>query len=176
MAGLILAIDPGPVQSAYVIWDGSSIIEKDLIDNHDLLDRFYDWNQGSVGSAMRIPMVIEQVRSYGMAVGATVFDTVFWTGRFYERWGDESVQMPRIEVKKHICHNGAAKDSNIIQALIDRFAYGVPNKGKGTIRAPGFFHGFKKDIWQAFALAVTWHDQRHEEYPKTTTQGCREAV
>ena len=67
--------------------------------------------------------------------------------------------MPRMEVKKHLCHNHQAKDSNVIQALVDRFAYGEPNRGKGTRKAPGFFYGFKADVWQSFALAVTYFDQ-----------------
>ncbi len=37
-----------------------------------------------------------------------------------------------------------AKDSNIIQALIDLFAKDTPNKGKGTKKEPGYFYGFKK--------------------------------
>lgn len=61
--------------------------------------------------------------------------------------------MPRIEVKKHLCHNGAAKDSNIRQALIDRF--GPP----GVKKEPGILYGVKKDIWAAMAIAVTWFDQ-----------------
>jgi len=85
-------------------------------------------------------MVIEQVRSYGMPVGATVFDTVFWSGRFCQAWPNEFHQMPRLKVKQHICHDSRAKDSNIIQALVDRFAYGVRNKGKGNPKPePGFF-------------------------------------
>ena len=113
------------------------------------------------GNAFLTRVVIEQVRSYGMPVGATVFDTVFWSGRFCQAWPNEFHQMPRLKVKQHICHDSRAKDSNIIQALVDRFAYGVRNKGKGTKPEPGFFYGFKKDIWQAFALAVTWHDQNY---------------
>jgi len=152
----IIAIDPGPIQSGWVIWDGKTILHAEIIENKELNNilhhakRYHD-------------LVIEQIRSYGMAVGASTFDTVFWSGRFCESFGRPFYLMPRLEVKKHICHNGAAKDSNIIQALVDRFAYGQKNRGKGTKKAPGFFFGFKADIWQAFALAVTWWDQNEQE-------------
>ena len=69
--------------------------------------------------------------------------------------------IPRREVRAHLCDNGGPKitDSVITAALVDRFAYGQKNFGKGTKKEPGFFYGFKKDIWQAFALAVTWWDK-----------------
>ena len=66
----------------------------------------------------------------------------------------------RKDVKLHLCHTTKAKDSNITQALIDRFASGEPNRGKGTKAAPGWFYGFKADIWQAYALAVLAADTR----------------
>ena len=48
------------------------------------------------------------------------------------------------------------------QALIDRFAPGVPNGGKGIVnkkvKQPGWFYGFKGDIWQAYAVGVTYYD------------------
>ena len=151
MADKIIAIDPGPKQSAYVIWDGESIHRKDIVKNDALVYLFYG----------EYPLVIEQVRSYGMPVGADVFDTVHWSGRFHQAWAGEVHLMPRKDVKMHLCQNMRAKDSNIIQALVDRFAYGQKNKGKGTKKEPGFFFGFKADIWQAFALAVTWWDQNN---------------
>jgi hypothetical protein len=50
-----------------------------------------------------------------------------------------------------------AKDSNIRQALIDRF-------GEVGVKArPGFFYGFKKDIWAAFAVGVTYLDKKKRE-------------
>ena len=154
MGDKIIAIDPGPVQSGYVIWDGKAILHAEIIKNEEL-------NNILPHAKRDHNLVIEQIRSYGMAVGASTFDTVFWSGRFCESFGKPFYLMPRLEVKKHICHNGSAKDSNIIQALVDRFAYGQKNKGKGTKKEPGFFYGFKSDIWQAFALAVTWWDQNN---------------
>ena len=156
----ILAIDPGPVQSAYVQWDGKVLEGFGLEDNREVLELL------GLSNAAPKDMVIEQVRSYGMPVGASIFDTVFWSGRFCEAWHGEFHQMPRLKVKQHICHDSRAKDSNIIQALVDRFAYGQRNRGKGIKKEPGFFYGFKADIWQAFALAVTWYDQNCVENPK----------
>ena len=39
----------------------------------------------------------------------------------------------------------------------DLFAKDTPNKGKGTKKEPGYFCGFKKDIWQAMAVAYVFH-------------------
>ena len=156
MGKTIIAIDPGSVQSGWVVWDGENIHDFGLWENKNLLHLL---NRTQVSTLPRdMDLVVEQIRSYGMAVGASTFDTVFWSGRFCESFGGLFYLIPRLEVKKHICHNGSAKDSNIIQALVDRFAYGQKNKGKGTKAEPGFFHGFKADIWQSFALAVTFYD------------------
>ena len=142
----IIVLDPGTTQSAFVVWDGVEIIDKDIANNETLLKFARDW------PVKPIPMIIEQIRCYGMPIGETTLDTVFWSGRFWEAWKGEKHLMPRLEVKKHLCHNGSAKDSNIRQALIDRF--GPP----GTKKYPGLLYGVKKDIWAAMAVAVTWMD------------------
>jgi hypothetical protein len=149
----IIAIDPGTTQSAFVIWDGVQIIDKDIISNELFLQFMKGW------PVKPIPLIIEQIRCYGMAIGQTTLDTVFWSGRFWEAWQGEKHLIPRMDVKMHLCKSARAKDSNVIQALIDRFAYGVRNRGKGTKKEPGFFYGFHDDIWQAMGVAVTWWDQ-----------------
>jgi hypothetical protein len=111
------------------------------------------------GSAMAglSDAVIEMVASYGMAVGADVFETCVWIGRFYQVLEDRCFEpglIKRHPIKLHHCHSANAKDSNITQALVDRFAPGQPNHGKGTKASPGWFYGFKSDIWAAYALAV----------------------
>ena len=102
------------------------------------------------------------VASYGMAVGADVFETCVWIGRFAERLAGRGVErdlVKRLPVKVHHCHSAKATDSNIRQALVDRFALGQPNHGKGTKAEPGWFHGFAADVWAAYALGVYQADR-----------------
>jgi hypothetical protein len=151
----ILAIDPGNTHSAYVWTDAErQPIRFQKLPNNELLTELRtDWL--GVGADR---VAIEMVASYGMPVGADVFDTCVWIGRFCEaiahRTGHEPALVKRHAVKLHHCHDSRAKDSNITQALVDRFAPGQPNRGKGTKAEPGWFHGFAADIWQAYALAV----------------------
>lgn len=158
MNGSVLAIDPGPAESAYAwIQVGDCFpIKAAKLPNEELL-RY-------VGSPY-LPadhVAIEMVASYGMSVGREVFETCVWTGRFQQAALDPAgVELVyRLDVKKHHCHTGRdVTDANITQALIDRFAPGQPNRGKGTKTVPGWFYGFRADIWQAYALAVVIADR-----------------
>lgn len=162
---MILAIDPGNIESGYVLVKNNlEVIQKGKIYNEELLDdlmfdRF--WRD----SDEEDHVAIEMVASYGMAVGATVFETCVWIGRFVQaiQCGIEPKFIYRKEEKMNLCNSMKAKDSNIVQALIDRFAPNTPNKGKGNKKNQGWFYGFKKDIWQAYAVAVTYHDLYMEE-------------
>lgn len=148
----ILAIDPGPAQSAYALIDVATRRPRSVgkLPNDQLLGFLasdYDHDR-----AERV--AIEMVASYGMTVGREVFETCVWIGRFLERSPVGAELVYRRDVKVHHCHSANAKDPNIVQALIDRFAPGAPNRGKGTRAEPGWFFGFADDIWQAYALAV----------------------
>jgi hypothetical protein len=155
----VLAIDPGNIDSAFS-WiedDTRKPLWSEKLPN-DTVARFLRANAAKIDR-----VVIEMIASYGMAVGQEVFDTCVWIGRFEQIARELGIPVERIvrkRVKMHHCHSNAAKDGNIIQALVDRFAYGKPNRGKGTKAEPGWFHGFKDDIWQAYALAVYDADER----------------
>lgn len=57
-----------------------------------------------------------------MPVGETVFETCVWIGRFIEIMQRINyTKIYRKDEKMNICHSMKAKDSNIRQALIDRF-------------------------------------------------------
>ena len=143
----IVAIDPGNEKSAVIEWDGSRILNAQILLNNDLL-----WDLGFMRPSR---LVIEQIRCYGMPIGATTIDTVFWSGRFVQAWTGEFFLIPRMAVRMHLCHTSRAKDSNIRQALIDRFGKPPTKKEVNEI-----YNGYKisRDLWAAWGLAVTFLD------------------
>ncbi len=149
---MIIAIDPGNKKSALVIWDEGRIGLLRYSDNEDLMP----WLRAAAGG---FPLVIEQIKSYGMAVGESVFETCVWTGRFMEAYGSDKVtRVPRTTVKVHHCHSAKAKDANVRQALIDRF--GGKDKAIGTKKSPGPLWGVTGDLWAALAVALWYEDTR----------------
>ena len=150
----LLAIDPGNKESAYAIIDDQlRPIHFNKLPNEDLLENQHLY------TAERI--VIEQIGHYGrgMPAGKEVFDTCVWIGRFWQALLPTPIDLiPRVKVKTHLCGSAKAKDGNVVQALVDRFAPGVRNAGKGLKNDPGWFYGFHSDIWQAYALAIYAHD------------------
>lgn len=156
---MVIAIDPGNVETGYVILDKTmKPLEIGKIKNNDLLDLLRSKFHQSTYS-----VAIEMVASYGMAVGQTVFDTCVWIGRYYQLCREFNIT-PRLiyrkDVKMNLCGMVRAKDSNIRQALVDRFSYErhKAKGGKGIKSDPGWFFGFKSDIWAAYGVGVTYMD------------------
>jgi hypothetical protein len=146
----ILAIDPGSAQSAWLRYDGTRPGSFGITSNDVLAKALRSGGLPDV-------VVIEKVESYGMAVGAEVFDTVFWAGRFSEAAGRVPVVLlPRRAVKLALCGDSRAKDANIRQALIDRFG---GSAAVGRKAAPGPLYGISRDVWSALAIAVTYMTQ-----------------
>lgn len=161
---MILAIDPGNRQSAYVVMDKDlRPLEFKKMENEELLARIPQL----LGRYGDLSLAIEMVASYGMPVGASVFETCVWIGRFWQACDalPRKTLVYRIDEKLTLCRDSRAKDANIRQALIDRFAPNTPNGGKGTKKAPGWFYGFSADVWQAYAVGVTYHDKRFQKIP-----------
>ena len=147
----ILAIDPGPTESAYVYLEDGVPSHFAKLANNVLLSSL------RLGLANLSIVVIEKVASYGMAVGAEVFETVYWSGRFAEACRASRVQrITRKEVVTHLCGSAKANDANVRAALIDRF--GGQETAIGRKGAYGPLHGMNSDHRAALAVAVTWLD------------------
>lgn len=144
----IIAIDPGPEQSAFIVWNGQVIMRRDTLDNGTVRLFLLDMRAGDADDEREL--AIEMVACYGMPVGKETFETCLWIGRFIECW--QGTKKPtlvyRKDVKMHHCGNMRAKDANIRQSLIDK--YGPP----GTKKVPGITYGVSKHLWSAFAIAT----------------------
>jgi hypothetical protein len=161
----VIGVDPGPKESAYVIWDGVRFVQHEGLPNEDLV--YMLKHRG--GSAI-VPLAdfcaIEQIRGYGIPAGNELLDTCFWSGRFFEAWGrppgasSSAVMIPRKDVLKHLGYGGAGNaDAAVRAALMGRFG------GVGTKRAPGPLWGISGHLWAALAVAVTFWDRQAEGLP-----------
>ncbi len=144
----VIGIDPGPREFAWVLWDGSKVLACG--------DEPNDFDASAWLSMYEVPIAIEWIESFGMAVGREVFETVFSIGRMAATRDVRLV--PRRDVKLHLCASPRAKDGNIRQALIDRFG------PVGTKKAPGPLYGISSHKWAALAVAVTAFDIEQTEH------------
>jgi Holliday junction resolvasome RuvABC endonuclease subunit len=166
---MILGIDPGNKETGLVLIDEQRIptvfdkvenikVREWIIRNLPLPAMFA---QDFVG--------IESIASYGMAVGAEVFETAEWSGRvreYVKDWTSKQniYRVYRKQVKLNLCGTTKAKDGNIRQALIDR--YPAIGGGKcpqiGTKKEQGPLYGLHSDLWAALAVAHTVADMKDE--------------
>jgi hypothetical protein len=149
---IILAIDPGPRESAFVIWNGVRVLNKGKVPNDEMLQVLNDQHFTE--------MIIERITLY-QRVNQDVHDTILWYGRFLQAapFDVPHTFIPRDKVKSGLLRGLGAKDKNdstITMYMIDRFG------PKGTKKDPNpITHGMKADIWQAFALAVYHYDKTY---------------
>lgn len=163
---LLLAIDPGTTESAYVIYETETkkIVDHNKLNNLALLDDLlkldYDF------------LVAEMFKSYGFQVGDSVLETCVWLGRFVQNAKTGYELISRKTVVSEICGKATANDSHIRTALIAYFSdflgLGVGEvRGKGAIGLksnPGPLYGITKDQWSALAIAVAWSDIKSREF------------
>ncbi len=157
----ILAIDPGPTESAYVIYKERKVLDHGIAGNGYVRQVVRDWAECSDA----VQMVIEEVTCYGMTVGRPVFRTCVESGRFIEVWEYNSYcnnwcWLTSPEVKLHLCNTSRAKDKNVAQAVVDRYG-GDRRTAVGTKKNPGPLYGIKTHLWRALALAIVW-DETHK--------------
>ena len=159
---VILAIDPGNTESGWALIKMPEFV---------LLEFGKEENNKLLGILPHLAaadhVCIEMVASYGMAVGKDVFETCVWIGRFIQAiHPKEYTYIYRKDEKMTLCGSMKAKDSNIRQALIDRYATFDFKSGKGTKKNPDTFYGVSKDVWQAIAVGVTYYEKEKETWEK----------
>lgn len=147
---MILALDVGTKDSAYCYIDEITYkpVNFGKINNNDLLEIVKEGKYNK--------MIYEGFACYGMPVGQSTITSIEWNGRYKQIALDLNKEVDvvyRSEEKMNLCGTMKAKDSNIRQALIDRFG------DVGTKKNQGWFYGFKADIWSSYAVGVTYLDR-----------------
>lgn len=156
----VLGLDPGTRESALVGWDGTRVTSHYHLPNEVLLQHL--GYRAKLDKAPPI-LVIEQIESMGMRVGRDVFETVFWSGRFFQAWGLLADRITRRAVKMHLCGQMRAKDPDIRQAIWDRVCdpyIADRATAVGTKAAQGPLYGISGHKYAALGVAITYWDQR----------------
>ena len=153
----VFAIDPGNTESAYCVVDVATRrpLQFDKVPNAELRSLIREYRFEEEDRA-----AVEMLQSYGNLIGRDVLETAVWIGRFAEcldrKLLEPAAMVFRMDEKMHICHSPKAGDPEIRRALIDRFCEHDFRTGRGTKKAPDFFHGFRADIWAAYAVGLTY--------------------
>lgn len=142
----VLGIDPGPEQSGVVRIECGRVAFADVRPNAEVYPLLQHPGLDLIA--------IEMIASYGMPVGADVFETCVFIGKLVREAelcspATPLRRIPRKDVKLHLCGSSRAKDANIRQRLIDLLG------PQGTKRQPGPTYGVKSHAWAALAVAVT---------------------
>ena len=159
MTPSLLTLDPGTTETAWLTYDTGHPIAWAKAPNDVVLELLRTGGPRHVA--------IEMVACYGMPVGAEVFQTCTWIGRFEQVALDAGCTVERVfrqEVKLHLCRSNKANDSTIRQALLDRFGPGR-ELAIGKKQTPGPLYGMAGDCWSALAIACTVSDRQ----PLTST-------
>lgn len=178
----ILGIDPSNKASAFCLVELPSLkpVNFGFLPENDMLDYVENC---PCSDNKTVYLAIEGMQNLGQVIGKDVFNTAYLVGRLYERaslvpildgyWTDNKVcdtfvcghsykdiqLIFRNQEKKVICGKASrVKDKDIRQALINRFAEFDFKNGKGTKQNQDWFYGFSKDVWQAYAIAVTAYE------------------
>lgn len=161
----LMAIDPGTTESGVCIvrCEDSKPIAFAKIENTCFEDWFVRTLTNNDIRTPELEVVFERMQGrYNGPVGAETFISCEWIGRFetilQRIWKVEKVgYILRSQEYKVLCGKlYAHNDSGVRQALVDMFAFGEPNFGKGNKKNPGWFFGFSKDVWASYAQAISY--------------------
>lgn len=172
----LLAIDPGPRESAYVVFDPdrSVLVRYDdgrlgdvrgrlqsfgILPNDVMLSMLRAIRVAGIDGDTTLGLaVIEQVASYGAVVSTSIFETVRWAGRFEEALDSRGVRVDRVgrlPVKVHLTGKANTKDAHVNAVLKGRYG---GDSAKGTKAKPGPLYGVSRDVWAALAVAVAYSE------------------
>lgn len=125
----ILSIDPGNRYSGVVIYDpekSALLYNNTFDDENELLISFVRSLAPPFAAYDVSRVIVEGIKTYGMAVGDDVFATCMWIGELRRVCKDMRLPFQLVYRKTYVTHltgSPRAKDSNVRAALIERWGY-----------------------------------------------------
>ena len=170
MTDYLVAIDPGTTESGVCLvrTEDAKPLWCAKLKNEDIYEAVIEELEILGILTRKVILVIERMYN-PKAASSHVFLTCEWIGRFdtlfkLQTFIRDTEYVYRYEEYRFLCGKEYARnDQGVKSALVDRFAYGLENFGKGTKKKPGWFYGFGKDIWSAYAIAITYLDRETEK-------------
>lgn len=158
MGKVLMAIDPGTSESAFVVMDTEDyrIVDKGKVENDALM--------ALVKTGYFDMMAIEWIQNYGARLiggkvvggaGQSIFETCRFVGRIQQislDMGSPVHLIYRTTIKAHITGKANSNDKQVRSCLLDRYGE------KGTKLKPGKLYGFSNDMFSALAVATYWVD------------------
>jgi len=150
MKPMILGVDPGPEQSAGVVWDGCFVVAHVQKPNNEFREHLLNleslWPKKFV-------VAIEDVAFYGKVLNRSTFDTLKFIGRIQEIFPDNHHLVYFPDIAYHFCNSRRGVNTPQINSVL-RSRYGE----KGTKKNPGILYGIKEHEWSALAVAIYYSD------------------
>jgi len=164
----ILCVDPGCFDTAYVVWDGEKLLDKNKISNEELRDKIPNILLGRNEKVSEV--IIEMVSSYAMQVGQTIFDSCVFVGILKQQC--ETLGVPvhlifRKSIKLHHNHSLRGVNDGAVNGVLKQ-KYGEDN----TIKKPNLIYWNEEveknggakwmngDMWAAFSIATYWTEPK----------------
>ena len=150
---IILAIDPGTTQSAWVLLDGSRILGAAIEDNAEVLALLRAWHSPASDVSPLSAVAIERIEPrYGLRMGWETIQTCELVGALTEAARPLPVALlRRSAILPHlgVAARGSA-DPGVRAALMDRWG------GVQSVRKGGPLAGIKTHLWAALSVAVSF--------------------
>lgn len=155
---ILLAIDPGDVDSAAVLFDVRAWRPERFIvcDNEEMRRLIRVLGYDAIAIEQTPPYTLSTAAGHNY-VPSQVVTTAVEVGRFIECAAPrEAALVSRLDVKKHLLGRANGNDTAVAEAV--RAHYGGSTKAaKGTKAKPGPLYGIKgSHLYAALAVAITY--------------------
>ena len=149
----ILAINPGDIVSAWVLYDVDNKIPLEYAkeENDVILNKILGFDCDK--------LIIQVSKPHGMPISINKFNTYIWSGRFWGSFGKDVELVDLDDIKRFFFGQiGKIKNTDIYKEILSRYG-GDKKIACGTKESPGVLYGFNLETILALSVAITFSEK-----------------